>query len=862
MYSRALWLIPCLALVLTGCGPGTIDDSTRTEAPAENRDQVTPPVETSLESLLEKPRSELAERTEELLTQVRIQEKAHREGRLAFPLIPELRLPIVLPVLREAKYSEAAGFSLPPYSTGSKDSILAEHLARYGDVEAAKRLAPADASDVQRTIDKFRFERNYSVEWTRLVGLLLHAAQLRLAAGEADGLTELIALHQQLLTVLDAKAQQGPLGAALLGRGRRALTWALRSGKKITNAIVGEEALTNWGKLPSPVVGVVPGATRAELARLLGDSGVGKAIVVKVPQQALDLLDLPLAPEGVQSVITCFDRTDRLTEVVVLYRPGIALTFPEPRQLAFPLEEFPIESKDGRGPGIVRRTYTLPQLTCEVGVITRSDVIGAFARLSSPQMPPLGPLPRDFGLVQLDRGFEQNRQRLAPDQMGFRVQSDRAATLAQVHSPIQGVPLIQTVVYREDKQDLVSRFTFRHRGEGGLPPLHHAALKLWASGGPAHFSGQEDDNGGHLALTWEDELTRAVLRLPFSGGAIMELEIEDARNETALTRRAEIARNLDRTDRRKRMAEGKALTRLPRFLDKEEVRLGQTRDQITAMLPEGPNVIRHQFGDGIGVVVMGEAPKDASYLARQMFVRFDNQGKAVELRTRYAGAAKVPNWTQSFMAAQVKRCGAPAEAPGPWAKMWPELPATKTPPVLAWWQDDLTLVTCQRDAWGIEMVLRDASTDNGSATPMAAFQYLPRGPVEVSLGETREEVLKRAGEKPETIGDGALVVPSRAAAYDSILVWFDEEDFVNRIVTRYRRTGAEGTAPSQMAQRLNESWAQEVRILGWPRRYDQGKDKVLQSLGWHDEKTRIRHFWQFTQNGPPALFSEWRDAVR
>jgi hypothetical protein len=84
--------------------------------------------------------------------------------------------------LRQARYSAKDGFSLPLYvQEGSKDSVLALHLARYGDSEAANQLVEPGDTEISQQIQAARFEREYPVEWTRLVGLLLHSAQMRLA---------------------------------------------------------------------------------------------------------------------------------------------------------------------------------------------------------------------------------------------------------------------------------------------------------------------------------------------------------------------------------------------------------------------------------------------------------------------------------------------------------------------------------------------------------------------------------------------------------------------------------------------------------------------------------------------------------
>src|SRR6516225_1456176 len=155
---------------LTGCGshPKPIE-TPEDMPPSPNSAQV------SLSDLLTKSRAALAKQHEEWVGQVGVREKAHREGSLQFALLPQLRLPLALPIWAEANYFAQAEISRPPYAAeGAKDNALALHLARFGDVEAARRLAePADA-DILKQIDACQYDRNYPAEWTRLVALMLH----------------------------------------------------------------------------------------------------------------------------------------------------------------------------------------------------------------------------------------------------------------------------------------------------------------------------------------------------------------------------------------------------------------------------------------------------------------------------------------------------------------------------------------------------------------------------------------------------------------------------------------------------------------------------------------------------------------
>src|SRR5262249_15455707 len=148
----------------------------------------------------------------------------------------------------------------------------------------------------------------------------------------------------------------------------------------------------------------------ADVARLLRSPGQGHVIPALATARGLDLLDLPMPPDGAQAVLAIFDASDRLGEILVTYRPGIASIYPGPRDLAGPLEQRGVSGTDGKEPGLLTRTYALGEFTCEAAVVARGSAVGAFARFSCGK-PTAGTLARDYGAVHLDRGFEQNRLR-------------------------------------------------------------------------------------------------------------------------------------------------------------------------------------------------------------------------------------------------------------------------------------------------------------------------------------------------------------------------------------------------------------------------------------------------------------------
>src|SRR5204862_7119782 len=119
-------------------------------------------------------------------TKIDYQQRALNEGRLQYYLLPKVRLPLVVPIWQNAKYSTRLAFSVPSYVSDRKDAPLAFHLARYGDLTAAEKLAePADIAALSH-IQASAAERAYPLEWTRLTALLFHAAEIRLASGEAE----------------------------------------------------------------------------------------------------------------------------------------------------------------------------------------------------------------------------------------------------------------------------------------------------------------------------------------------------------------------------------------------------------------------------------------------------------------------------------------------------------------------------------------------------------------------------------------------------------------------------------------------------------------------------------------------------
>jgi hypothetical protein len=862
MAQRRAWWPVVLLLALGGCGQ-VEEEATPAAPPEPPPERLGDRIDTSLGDLLQRPRAELAALADEWTARIQAQEQARREGRVTFSLLPDARYPLIVPVLRQARFSPEAGYSLPPYvAEESRDSELALHLARYGDDEAARKLVdPADAEALRR-IDGLRAARTYPLEWTRLAGLMLHEAQLRMAAGESEAVTELVLLHRQLQGLLDPKAAAGPLGAALLPVGRQALAQAIVPwrGSKRTALLADdvETALASWGDATAPALAVTPGAARAEVARLLRSPGKGHVIPALATVRGLDLLDLPLPPDGAQAVVTLFDGSDRLSEILVTYRPGIATLYRTPRDLASGLEQAGLAAKDGKAPGLALRSYNVGGFTCDAAVVARGNPIGAFADFHG-ERPAPSALPRDFGAVHLDRSFELNRARLAPEQAGASVRTDRRPALAKVASPLRGAPTTQVALERAGEHNATGRIVFRSDGDSAPVPLQEVALRLWTEGGPARITGHEDDGGGSLALTWEDGRTRLTLHLPYDGAHAVELQAEDASGSEP-ARRAADAAAFDRQERQTRLAAGTPWTRLPRHLDNDAVTLGSTRAAALQGLPRGEGVIRQDIADGITVLATGPAPPGSASVARQSFVRFGRDGKAAELRTRYGEGQTGGNVGQAVLNALRRHFGVPEELPSPWARVWDDGPARRPAAALYRWSDDVTVLTCQRDAWGVEVTLRNA---DAADEPDLAPQYLPRGPAgELALGATRDQVLRLAGDRPQSLADGAIVLaPKTPAPYDTLLVWL-QGDRVTRIVARHSQPAPPKAGAEVLSRILTDAWGRDIRALGWPARQDARDGQALTGLGWHDGHTRVRLFWQDAESGPPRLYTEWKELTK
>jgi hypothetical protein len=184
-----------------------------------------------------------------------------------------------------------------------------------------------------------------------------------------------------------------------------------------------------------------------------------------------------------------------------------------------------------------------------------------------------------------------------------------------------------------------------------------------------------------------------------------------------------------------------------------------------------------------------------------------------------------------------------------------DLPPASPAPATYRWRDDSTELSLTLDRHGVEVLLRERSADDG---PAPAFTYLSRGPQmldeEVTLGEKWSDVVARLEKPPMKTEEGAFALLLERGVYDAVLV-FVHEGKVHKISARHRK--GEGLAEAQAA--FLSQLANDVRIMGWPTRFDNATPTTLQAAIWFDDQTRYRLYWAESANSPARLWSEWND---
>jgi hypothetical protein len=777
------------------------------------------PDEVLLRELLDTTRAELAAKAVELEEQMQRHDKHRREGQLKFTLLPHARVPHMPAVWRQASYSEARNFSVPPYLKGdAKDTPLALHLARFGDGEAALKLV--DKSEAAR-INEPALDRNYPLEWTRLVSLHLEHAQFLLASDNVEGAKLLVSLHRQLRGILPDKARSAALGQALLPRGLPMLREAAAAWKKGGRADLAQEAEWWLAKFAAPAWSWPLPTDRAGLLAALGGDvqaktpGVAAADVLR----ALDVTTTPVPHVAAEAVWALFNG-DKVAEVLVAYRPE-ASDHEEASQWVADLSRL----EEGT-PGL--HAALAAGKPHSLGIVQVK-----FADAAVPT------LARDFGPLSLDRTFENNRRLFAWRYSGTPLTVTDARFLAKLALPTGERAPAGAVL--EEQGELVKEFRFDFASDNKTT-LADVAAPFWQKLGAGKLS-----SDGGLALTWNDGRTRYDLRFPKVGTQPIALTVNDSSGRDA-AKRLLAAKARDLADRKARLAAKQPMAMLPRFL--ETYILGAKRSDLERAFPA--SAARRDFDGGI-MAVFTAAPKGrGDVVAREVFTRFNQDDELAEVRVRYFDVPGNRGGTFMKRLEALKAAYGPGESlPAPTVD-YSDLPSRKLSVTHIGWRDDISCLTAWSDGNALELTLRDCPADHPDGVPLPAFAFLPFGPADLSLGMARSEVLKH-GAVP---ADDALLVQLKSGPYDSVLVWFDG-DKASRIAARLRLDPAAVGAP---AKALPISWARDARTFGWPWRQDLIGTQP-QSFTTFDARIRYRLYWIENAQGAHVM-AEWKEAGR
>jgi hypothetical protein len=801
------------------------------------------------------PREELARRCVELEKNIAAKDQLLAHGQLVYALLKENRWPSATPVFREATYRPGVGISLPAYvSDGVKDSVIAEHLDRFGDHEAAALMVdPSDEALVAK-IAVNRTKINFPVEWTRLVALTEQASQIDLASDNFEGAKRLIAVQRKLRALFNEETKNSPLGAALLNRGLSTLKQAAAAWQASGRIDLGQQTLNligEFGETPawSPTLPKTPQALAGFFA-----PGSGPGLVAVSPMRTLDLLDLPLPHDSADTAAAFVDAKGDLVEILIDYRPVLeAQQLYKAEQFAGSVEEMRASHAEDLGVDFPRRVWDLPECQMCVTLTRRNDSIGAVATVRTPKFLEQrfsgGTLPRDLGTVSLDRTFEANR-RLSDwkKRASTLVLSEKA--IKDVTNPLPTRTPTRIELVREVKGiDLLgsAAFEFSEPTKTTSEALGEIARPLFASLGRPIFDYRNEGRGPTVDVKFRDAETAYVLSFPQHRSQPISLVIADVSTKPSAERET-AARAQDLKDRTSRMSAGSPLKRLPRSL--EGIELGMTKAEFLKALPDLPQLSKRDLPGGAVMASFLGTPASGDAVVREWFGRFEAD-RLVELRIRYADVPNNrPGTFHRKLDALKAECGAAESIVTPSA--WTDL-AAKSTVVRLGWQDDVTVLIVRQEPFGLEATLRDCPLDHPEGTPMPPLEYLSRGTSHVTLGMSKEQIAKL---NPKLHEGTWLISPSAGDPYDAILVWM-EKDHVARIVARSKQAAMPPRNKPEAARSLLEGWARDGSQLGWPTRQDV-VGGALESLGSRDDRTRFRRFWREDRNGV-ALFSEWRE---
>jgi hypothetical protein len=489
-------------------------------------------------------------------------------------------------------------------------------------------------------------------------------------------------------------------------------------------------------------------------------------------------------------------------------------------------------------------------------VFSRGGALGGFVRIGGAKAAgPLPPAVRDFGAVHLDRTYDQNRIQFARDKTGAVVELDCRKGPGVLRLPILDPAPDSAVLERDHDFNLTSSLTARWPADEMPTAATKLAVPLLASYGSARIEGVAAPEGDYLAFLWEDARTRLTLRLPYETNS-PAFKVENrlgSEAADALVRAAEI---YDQAQRKARLEAGQPLRWLPRSQQLPEIQLGMTKKQVQDNLPRRASIDQQNLKGDLSLIFHDEPAPGATYFVRQMFLRFSPDDRLSEIRVRYQeGPSKPEDHHPALLTALKKAGGEPRVLPAPWAGLWADLPPQEPKPALYRWTDDVTVLTCQRDGGGAEVILRDwpaAQTAEQATEALPPLRFCDEGAAGVLLGQSRADVLKRFPKYKALENEDGVAVAGDGP-YETLAVWFDSGKVV-RVVAQHEAKPANA---ADVTAKMQEAWIRDFDRLGALRRQDGAWGPVQQAYGWHDDKVRVRLLAQETADGV-RLLTEWR----
>jgi hypothetical protein len=523
--------------------------------------------------------------------------------------------------------------------------------------------------------------------------------------------------------------------------------------------------------------------------------------------------------------------------------------YQQPAQFAHFLEEAGAGREAEVKDDLARRVYDWGR-ACEVVLARSSPAVGAFVRVELGNTEAV-PLRRSFGAVGLDRLFECVRVDVSLHRRADTLLLNHVKTLAMVANPLAPWPIAQAKATREKDHDLVSQFWIEYNRTQGPGTLVKIAMPLWERSGAARLRGFDNKGKGYLELTWEDGETRHILTIPNQRTQPIHFVAEDYAIDP--TARILAALEGQEAERLERFAARTVHTRLPRQVD--PLKLGMTKKEVLRAVPNVRSIVKREIANGVVFTFTAEGEPQAEVLLREVSARWDDKGRVHELRARYVeGRGGHGKGLLKLLNGYTSRGGAPEIRPES-ANHWADLVGGKSSSQTLSWYDDTTLLTSHHDVAGVEVMLRDCPKDHPTGVRLPALEVLPRGPGACLLGATRADVLQAFDGKKSAEVDGAWVMtPDKTSPFNAVLVWF-AKDRVHRIVARHRSLFDQ---PDKAGQGLREAWSRDMPRFGWPWRQHAERRQIVQNLGSHDDRSRVRIFWQEDPDGF-HLFTEWKE---